>query len=329
MISKFGSFDGEDVMRAVLEDGDVSVNILNYGAVTQDWRVPLNGARRSVVLGFEEFNDYPKYSRSFGIIAGRVANRTKHGRFALDGVTYQLPVNPAGHHLHGGDRGLGKRLWNIEADGSRAVRLTYRSEDGEEGYPGSVEFKLDVRLDGNAVTYEMKAQPDRRTPINLAQHSYYNLGEGDVLDHKIRIPASTYTAVDEELIPTGELASVAGTHFDFRQAVTFGEIDPERLGIDLNLVLDDARDISAPAVEMSHGNGSSLTLWTDQPGVQVFNAPQMQVPVPGLNGKDCGPFSGLCLEAQHFPDSLNHDHFPSIIHSPDRPYHQRLVVEIK
>ena len=329
MIRKFGELDGRDVMRATLEDGDVSVSILNYGCITQDWRVPLGDRLQPCVLGFETFEDYPEHSRSFGIIAGRVANRTALGRFTLDGRAYQLPINNGPNHLHGGLLGLGRRLWSMEMDGRKSVQLSYRSPDGEEGYPASVDFTTTITLEGNALRYELSGVPDRVTPINLAQHAYYNLGGKDVLSHKIWMEADRYTPVDDTLIPTGAVASVSGHHFDFQKEVMIGEADPKRLGIDLNLVLKEGRDVKAPATIVTNQNGLQLTLWTDQPGIQVFDAPEMEIAVPGLDGQNYGPFSGLCLEAQKFPDALNHAQFPSILCSPNTPYHQDLVVEIK
>ncbi len=329
MIRKFGEFEGQDVNKAVLRNGDVSVSILNYGCVTQDWRVATPSGERPVVLGFEAFDDYPAHSRSFGILAGRVANRTAFGRFEMDGVAYQLPVNDAGHHLHGGVIGLGRRMWRMEADGDARIQLTYRSPDGEEGYPGAVDFTVTVSLDGHRLTYDMSGVPDRPTPINLAQHSYYNLGGGDhVRDHTLWLDAAQYTPVGPGLIPTGEILPVAGTHFDFQKASQMGAIDPAGLGIDLNMILSPDRDHGKPAAIVTHPGGLELKLWTDQPGLQVFNAPNLDVPVPGLEGKRYGSFCGLCLEAQHFPDALNHPHFPSIIATPDRPYRQKLTIEI-
>lgn len=322
MITQFGTHEGREVREAVLEDGETRVSILNYGCVTRDWRV------RGVpcVLGFDRFDDYPLHSRSFGIIAGRVANRTAFGRFGMAGETYQLAVKePGDHHLHGGVLGLGRRLWEMEADGDKAVRLAYHSPDGEEGYPGAVDFTVDIRLEGHALAYEMRGEPDRVTPINLAQHNYYNLdGGGDVLDHRLRLAASRYTPTDATLIPTGEIAPVDGHHFDFRSGETIGALDPDRTGTDLNLVLDAPGEVATLT-----GRDLTLTLSTDQPGVQVFNAPAMDVPVPGLDGIRYGPFAGVCLEAQHFPDALNQPSFPSILRSPDDPYIQNLRVEIR
>ncbi|MEM6467717.1 MAG: aldose epimerase family protein, partial [Pseudomonadota bacterium] len=282
-----------------------------------------------VVLGFDRFEDYPVHSKSFGIIAGRVANRTAHGRFTLNGETYQLARNNGAHHLHGGDVGLGRRLWEMEADGAGLV-LTYHSPDGEDGYPGAVTFEVKLRLDGGALTFEVSGQPDRPTPINLAQHNYYNLeGGGDVREHILQIAAPHYTPVDAGLIPTGEILPVAGTRMDFTTPKRVTQEDPNLQGIDLNLVLEAERDRSLPAAMLeSETTGLRLGLWTDEPGLQLFNAPQMDIAVPGIDGARYGRFAGLCLEAQHFPDSLNQPGWPSIIARPETPYHQRLVVEI-
>lgn len=326
-IRKVAELDGAAVNEAVLADGDVRLAVLNYGCVTRDWRV----RDIPVVLGFDEFDHYPLHSRSFGIIAGRVANRTAFGRFSLDGKDYQLAIGKPPHHLHGGQVGLGRRIWQMEADSAaNAIRLSYHSPDGEEGYPGNVDFTVTIGLHNNDVTYDMAASTDRPTPVNLAQHNYYNLsGTGDILDHRLQLAASRYTPVDDTLIPTGALEEVSGTHMDFREATAIGSIDRKRKGIDLNLVLDEGRDPDKPAAELSGPDtGLTLQMWTDQKGVQVFNAPQMDIPVPGLDGRHYGPFGGICLEAQAWPDALNQPDFPSIIVDPDSPYHQHLKIRI-
>ena len=328
MAENFGEHEGQTVRRATLESGQARVSVLNYGAVTQDWRILRAGQARPVVLGFERFEDYPKHSRSFGIIAGRVANRTAKGQFTLDGQSYQLPTNNGPNHLHGGTFGLGRCIWEMDAEGTRAVHLRYRSPEGEEGYPGTVDFELTVTLRDATLTYEMTARPDRPTPVNLAQHNYYNLGGETILEHQLHIAASQYTPVDDTLIPTGEIAPVQDTHFDFTAPTLIGAHAQARDGIDLNLVLDSDRDRSEPAATLKGPDGVRLSLWTDQPGVQVFNAPKMEIPVPGLDGRRYGPFSGLCLEPQKFPDALNQSHFPSVIATPEEPYRQRLAVEI-
>ncbi len=327
----FGKFEDRDVIEATLLSDVATVSILNYGCVVRDWQIHKTNGPVSVVLGFDEFEHYPQHSPSFGIVAGRVANRTARGRFRLDGIEYQLPINNGLNHLHGGNIGLGRRIWGLETDtNSNSVKLTYHSANGEEGYPASVKFTVIYRLQGARLTCEMKGEPNAPTPINLAQHSYYNLnGKGHVRDHLIQIAAPTYTPVDETQIPTGEVLPVKDTRFDFTQATTFNAADPDQIGVDHNLVLDAARDRGRPSATVySSQSNLQLKLWTEEPGLQLFNAPDMNIPVVGLNGNNYGPFSGVCLEAQHFPDSLNRPEWPSILSTPDNPYTQKLIVEI-
>jgi len=327
----FGRHDGQDVIEATLVDGDTAVSILNYGCVVRDWRVQSGQGEIPTVLGFDRFEDYPEHSRSFGVIAGRVANRTARGHFELDGKTYQLPINNGPNHLHGGLVGLGRRVWKLEPDtAGNAVHLIYHSPDGEEGYPGAVDFRMTYKLSGSALSLEMVGQPDQPTPINLAQHSYYNLnGAGDILQHRVEIRADRYTPTDETQIPTGEIAPVLGTRFDFRTETTCAANDPGSLGIDHNLVLEEDRNLVDPAATVrADKTDLVLRLWTHEPGVQMFNAPTMDIPVPGIGGRRYGKFGGLCLEAQHFPDSLHRPEWPSIISTPESPYYQKLIVDI-
>lgn len=330
MIATVGDYKGQEVREAVLESPAARVAILNYGCVIRDWRVQAGGRAVPCVLGFDGFAPYPEHSKSFGIIAGRVANRTAKGRFTLDGVTYQLPINNGPNHLHGGPEGLGTRIWEMEADGAQAVVLRYLSPDGEMGYPGAVAFEIRFALEGAVLGCEMAGRPDRPTPVNLAQHNYYNLnGAGDILGHRLEIAASRYTPVDETLIPTGEIVPVAGTQLDFRTAARVGARDPQRIGADHNLILDAGRGTDAPAAMLwSDDTGLRLRLWTDQPGIQLFTAKPMEIAVPGHDGVKYGPFGGLCLEPQHFPDSLNRPEWPGIIASPEAPYRQSLRMEI-
>ena len=324
-----GHYQGREVREAVLESAHARIAILNYGCVIRDWRVDADGRAVPCVLGFEDFEPYPAHSKSFSIIAGRVANRTARGRFSLDGVDYQLPVNNGPNHLHGGPEGLGKRVWEMEAD-EGSVTLAYHSPDGEMGYPGAVEFRVTFRLEGTRLTCEMTGRPDRPTPINLAQHNYYNLnGHGDILGHVLEVDAEAYTPVDDTQIPTGIIAPVDGTVLDFRRPTRIGDADPERIGADHNLVLREGRDISTPAAVLrSEETGLRLTVRTDQPGVQLFTAKPMEIAVPGHDGAAYGPYGGVCLEAQHFPDSLNRPDWPSIIATPERPYTQWLEMDI-
>lgn len=327
----FGRLNGRAVEEITLESADAAVSIIGWGASVRDWRVDSAGRSLPMVLGFRSLDDYATHARSHGAVVGRVANRTAGAAFELDGRTYQLDANEGRHHLHGGSGGIGRRLWEIEGDdAANAVRLFYRSPEGEMGYPGAVEFGVTYRLEGPQLVVEMIGTPDRPTPINLAQHNYYNLAGGaDVRDHVVRIAANSYTPVDEDGIPTGTIEPVSGTRYDFREPVSFEDSDPERQGVDINLVLDEARDPERPTAEVrSDWTNRVLRLWTDQPGLQVFNAPKQEIGAPGHDGQRYSRFSGLCLEPQHFPDSLHHPDWPSVIHTADTPYRQRLTVEI-
>ena len=327
----FGHHGGRAVEEVVLESADAAVAIISYGCTVRDWRV--DGARGSlpVVLGFPRFEDYALHARAHGAVCGRVANRTANGRFTVDGVSYELTRNDGAHHLHGGAVGLQRRVWDMEADSSAdAVQLSYASPDGEEGYPGALDFTVVYRLEGPRLVCEMTGRPDRPTPIALAQHSYYNLGGGgDVRDHVLWIDAPEFTPTDADLIPLGTISPVAGTRLDFTEQRSLSEADPEGSGYDNNLVLAPGRDTEKPAVRVScPRTGLALELWTDEPGLQLYDGAGVTIPVKGLGGARYGSFAGLCLEAQHFPDSLHNSEWPSIIRSPGMSYFQRLGVAI-
>lgn len=330
----FGRVDGVSVDKVVLESAEAAVSILNYGCVVQDWRVDGPEGSLPMALGFPKFESYQTASRSHGAIVGRIANRTANASFDLDGVTYPLTANNGPrqqHHIHGGAIGLGKRIWQMETDDSgAAVHLRYHSPDGEEGYPGAVDFAVTYRLDGATLICEMHGMPDRRTPINLAHHNYFNLGGGgDVRDHVLWIDSAKITPLDGENIPLGTIEPVEGTHYDFTSPRSIEQSDPERLGLDINYVLDPERDQDAPAGwARCPRTGLRIRVWTTEPGLQIFNAATMKVAAPGHEGETYGPFAGLCFEAQHYADSMHNPDWPSIIRSPEAPYYQRLAVEI-
>ena len=336
MQKKIGRHHARDVIEAVLEYGSHRVHLLNFGSVVRRW--VFDG--RDVVLGFDNFEDYLTHSRSFGILAGRVANRTCHGRFELGGREHQVSINNGPHHLHGGCTGLGERLWDMDVDtlGNR-VRLRYFSPHNEEGYPGNVQFTATWSLDAHGLHCKMQGVPDEPTPINLAQHSYYNLDahtpdidtnrKFDIRSHQLFVDADYYLPVDSELIPTGELLPVAGTRFDFRSLTSIEQRDRACQGHDHNLVLRADRDTEKPAARLVSGDGSiALSLTTQEPGIQLYSAAALSVPKNGIEGRPFVPYGGICLEAQHFPDSLNRPDFPSIIRGPEHPYEQNLSVQL-
>ncbi|ORE95733.1 aldose 1-epimerase [Stappia sp. 22II-S9-Z10] len=316
-IDVFGHHNGTPVLQATLVSDAATVSLISYGAAVQSWLVHGPNGPMQATLGFDTFVPYPEWSRSFGVIAGRIANRVRDGRFHLDGVAYQLDQNEGRNHLHGGSEGLGNRLWSLESDG-RAARLTYTSPDGHMGYPGTVHFTVDVVLDGPTLTFEMTGVPDRPTPIALAQHSYYNLG-GPAAEHVLHILAQDMTVTDAANVSTGELAPVAGTEYDFLTPRPIGDME-----LDANFCLAER----APAATLS-GRDMTLVLSTDRPGLQAYNSVTLpQIPVPGLGGAMYGPFHAVALEAQDWPDAVNHDTFPSIIATPDRPYRQTTSITI-
>ena len=259
-----------------------------------------NGRQANVVLGFdtpEEYRDNPRY---LGAIIGRYANRIANARFTLDGKTCQLAANNGPNHLHGGRTGFDKVVWRAACEVS-SLELRYRSPDGEEGYPGTLDVRVTyVLTDRNELVVDYFATTDKATPVNLTQHSYFNLaGDGDVFGHLLQIDADAITAVDENLIPTGVTSPVAGTPFDFRTLTRIGE---RRDGnYDHNFVLNGGVRVVEPK------SGRMLDMQTTEPGMQLYT----------------GYERGLCLETQHFPDSPNHAEFPSTILRPGSEYRSR------
>lgn len=327
---QFGKHEGKAVEEVTLDSGEARITIMNYGCAIRDWRVEAEGRAIPCVLGFEEFDHYLKHGKSHGAICGRVANRISNSSFSLGGQQYKLPPNEGAHHLHGGPKGLHTRVWDMEVDGDSGLQFTYLSPDGEMGYPGAVDFRVTMALSGTTLTMEMFGKPTEKTPINLAQHNYYNLnGEGDVLGQVLQIDADMYTPTDDELIPTGYMQPIGGTHMDFRTPVLVGERDHALAGIDANLILRDGHNPEKPVASLwSEDTGLELKIWSEENGLQVFNAPKMQESVPGHDGVVYGPFGGICLEPQNFPDAINKIDWPSVVHAPDNPYHQRLVLDI-
>lgn len=308
----------DQITSHVLRDGDTKVTVLSLGCAVMDWRV----RDRHVVLGYRTPEHYRQNPASMGVICGRVANRIAGAQFDLDGVTYSLPANASPHHLHGGPGGIGRRNWQMSRDGERAVEFRLLSEDGDQGYPGCVAFRVVMRLKGGRLTWKMEGVPDRMTPINLAQHLYFNLtGQGTVADHNLRIVADRYTPSGPDLVPLGRIDPVAGTAYDFRTPVRLGDGE----GWDGNLILTKGAD---PAAEVAVPDGMTLRLWTDRPGMQVYTANTLKHVLPEGPGAAHGRFAGLCLEAQDMPNAVNVPAFGSILCSPDAPYRQVTSIEI-
>jgi aldose 1-epimerase len=318
--------DGTEIDEVTLAAGDLSVKIINFGAVIRDVR--LAGVDYPLVLGFDRFEDYLDHSPHFGALAGRSANRIGGGRFTIDGVTYQLITNENGRtHLHGAGSGFGKRPWRLADHDGTSVTLKLSSAAGEDGYPGNVgaTCRYSIQAPGT-IRMEAEATTDAPTIVNLAQHSYFNLdGSPDILDHDVRIFADSYTPVDADKVPTGEIASVAGTDYDFRQERPIRRMkNGTRVLYDINYVVDhDKAAAPRPIARLaSKKSGVVLDVSSTEPGVQFYDGCMMHVPVPGLGGRPYGVAAGCCFEAQLFPDAPNHPNFLTSVLRPGETYRQ-------
>ncbi|HWA18680.1 MAG TPA: aldose epimerase family protein [Devosia sp.] len=332
-VRPFGTHEGKAVEEFTLtSDSGVEIKFISYGGALRSWKVPVAGKMRQVALGFEEFDSYPKHSPHFGALTGRVANRIAGASFEIDGKSYKTPANEGPNTLHGGPQGLGMQIWDATADEARnAVKFTHVSPDGAMGFPGEAKISATYRLWGNRLRLDFAATLDKVSPLSLVQHHYFNLGTGDdVLDHLYQVESSAYTEVDADLITTGNILEIApGAERDLRKPRTMRRADGSPVEHDGNYVLDSGRDTSRPvAIVVSPDKALTLRLWTDRPGLQVYNGVMTDVPVPGLDGKRYGKFSGFCLEDQSYPDSVHHPHFPSIWHGPLRPYAHWCEIEI-
>ena len=340
----FGTLpDGSPVERWTLTNRrGAQVRILSYGGIVQSLEVPdRHGALGNVALGYPDLGPYaagnPTY---FGALIGRYGNRIAKGRFTLDGHTYQLPVNDGPNSLHGGKVGFDKHIWSVEPahgpDPALVLKLT--SPDGDQGYPGTLHATVRYTWTGaNALHIEYQATTDKPTIVNLTNHTYFNLaGEGslDVYGHELQIDAARYTPVDSTSIPTGELAPVAGTPFDFRRPKPIGRDITEgsqqllyTQGYDHNWVLD--KGITATPERFARfaeqTSGRVMTVATTEPGVQFYSGNFMTGTFTGTSGRIYRQGSGLAFETQHFPDSPNHPNFPSTVLRPGRTYRSHTI----
>ncbi|AGP58072.1 aldose epimerase family protein [Streptomyces rapamycinicus] len=339
----FGTLsDGTEVDRWTIGCGRTRLRVLSYGGIVQALEIPdRHGRRANVSLGFDDLDSYVADSPYFGALIGRYGNRIARGTFTLDGKKYQLPINDGPNSLHGGDKGFDKRVWSVEPFRKGAdVGLTLRrmSPDGEMGYPGTLTVRVDYTLTAAGdfrIDYE--ATTDKATVVNLTNHTYYNLageGSGSVYDHRLEIAASRYTPVDKTLIPTGELAKVAGTPFDFRRAKEIGrdirEAHQQVLygqGIDHNFVLDKGIT-SRPEHFLTvtePESGRVMRIATTEPGVQFYTGNFLTGTFAGTSGRVYRQGDAFALETQHFPDSPNQPSFPSTVLRPGQTYRSTTV----
>ncbi|MFN3239988.1 MAG: aldose epimerase family protein [Planctomycetota bacterium] len=333
----FGSnSEGRPATLWTLRNGNVEVDVTDHGATLVAVRVPDRaGFLGDVILGFDDVAGYQSdRNQYFGCTTGRVCNRIANGEFSLDGYDYVLAKNNGPNHLHGGaERSLDKVTWNAErqrtADGAPALRFTYTSPDGEEGYPGELSIAVTYTLHADdRLRIDYEARTDKRTPVNLTNHAYWNLGgagSATVLDHTLQVDAARYTPTDATLIPTGEIAPVLGTPLDFQQPTALGLmiehlVDTPAAGYDHNLVLDGEAGTMRRVAELQHKpTGRSMVIETTEPSLQVYTG-NFLFGQTGKGGRTYPQRSAICLETQHHPDAIHHANFPDTVLEPGQTY---------
>lgn len=334
--------DGKQVALYTLKsESGLTAQVTNFGgAIVSLWVADKNGKYEDVVLGYDNIDNYieSKADRYLGPVVGRYANRIAKGKFTLDGKTYQLPINNNGQSLHGGLKGLDLVVWNVDAVTANSIALSYLSPDGEEGFPGNLNIKMVYTLTADnefKITYE--ATTDKATVVNLSNHSLFNLkgmGNGTILDHVLTINAARTTPVDNVLIPSGELASVEGTPFDFRNPTAIGErieADDVQLkngtGYDHNWVIDrkSEKDVELIASLYEPASGRFMEILTDQPALQFYSGNFFTGASVGKYGKALNYREAVALETQKFPDSPNHANFTNTRLNPGETYTQTCI----
>lgn len=331
--------DGQKVNKYTLQNfNGMEVDVLTYGGIISRWTAPnKNGLYENVVIGYDNLDQYLESTPYFGALIGRYGNRIDKGQFEIDGEVYQLDKNDGTNHLHGGNTGFDKVVWSASAheEDNRAVLvLEYFSKDGDGGYPGNLAVKIVYTLtNNNELIVDYEAETDKKTIVNMTQHSYFNLSadfNNTILDHELMLNADKIVVVNEILIPTGELAEVRGTPFDFTTAKIIGEdieVKDDQLvkgrGFDHCWVLNNQGSFGK-AAELYHPlSGRNLEVYTSEPGIQFYSGNFLDgtLPIPG--GGTYAPRTGLCLETQHYPDSPNQPDFPSVILEPGHKYQSR------
>ena len=323
----------------------IQMKVMDYGGIVVSIKTPdRNGEMDDIVLGFDSLAGYVQSSPYFGALVGRYANRIRKGKFTLDSATYSLAVNNGANALHGGIKGFDKVVWHAEQkqDSSGVgVVLTYTSKDGEEGYPGTLTVRVTYTLtDRDEFIIDYHATTDKATPVNLTQHSYFNLaggGSGDIRNHELTLDADAFIPVDTTLIPTGELKPVASTPFDFRKPIAIREQinkeDPQlsiARGIDHTFVINrSAPGLVHAARVVEPTSGRTLDVATTEPGIQVYTGNFLDGTISGKGGQLYRYRDAICLETQHFPDSPNQPKFPSAILKPGETYRQSQVFRFR
>ncbi|HEX4373018.1 MAG TPA: aldose epimerase family protein [Puia sp.] len=329
--TNWGNVDGKEVdLYTLTNNNGVEIKISNYGGTIASWITPdKNGNAGNIVLGFDSLSGYLAKPPYFGATIGRYGNRIANGKFKIGDTVYTLAKNNGKNHLHGGLKGFDKVVWNAStiSDSIPELILNYISKDGEEGYPGNLDVTVKFLLNNdNEFSIEYFAETDKPTPVNLTNHTYFNLSgnvSNDILQETLKIDASNYTPVDTTLIPTGEIKSVTGTPFDFMQPHKIGErIMQVPGGYDHNFVLNKKDSSLQFAASLTDSiSGRQLEIFTTELGIQFYSGNFLDGKIKNRDGKLINQHTGLCLETQHFPDSPNEPKFPSTILKPGEKYH--------
>ncbi|KAM9316987.1 galactose mutarotase [Gastrophryne carolinensis] len=319
--------EGAIVEKFHLETKTVMVEILSYGCIIRCLKTKdRHGHFSDIVLGFDDLEGYTNKHPYFGAVIGRVANRIAKGRFTVDDKEYTLPINNGPNSIHGGLKGFDKVLWSAK-EIENGVQFSYTSADGEEGYPGELQVCVTYTLVGSELAINYKAQTTKTTPVNLTNHSYFNLagqGSENIYDHEISIQAEHYLPVDDTMIPTGEIRPVQGTNFDLRKAVSLGSqiAKLEEIGFDHNFCLSESQKQQVCAKVHHKPSGRVLSVRTTQPGVQFYTANFLDGSLKGKSGTVYPKHSAFCLETQAWPDAVNKPQFPNVLLHPGEEYNQ-------
>jgi aldose 1-epimerase len=307
--------------------------ISNYGGTLLElWTPDRNGQSGDVILGYDSLAGYLQKSNPyFGALVGRYANRIRHGAFTIDDKNYTLPLNNGNNTLHGGIKGFDKVIWTVNQVNDSSLALSYSSKDGEEGFPGNLNVKVVYTITaGNGLMLDYTALSDKKTPVNLTNHAYFNLSAGKdstILDHDLTLYASKYTPVNDSLIPTGQISDVKNTPMDFLKSKKVGkDINDLKGGYDHNFVIDKKdSSMAKAAVLYDPHSGRRMEVWTTQPGIQFYTGNFLDGSLTGRDGRKIVKHGALCLETQHYPDSPNRPEFPNTILSPGQVFHESTV----
>ena len=327
----FGTIGSDSVFSYTLRNNHgIKVVITNYGGTLLElWSPDKTGTWGNVILGYDSLSGYMQKSNPyFGAIIGRFANRISHASFIIDGLTYTLASNDHGNTLHGGLRGFDKVIWTVNGVNDSSLALSYTSQDMEEGFPGRLNVKVVYSIqDNNALEINYTALTDKKTPVNLTNHAYFNLSAGKdstILNHELTIYSMKYTPVNDSLIPTGQLAMVKNTPMDFLKPKKIGkELGRVKGGYDHNFVIDKKNtELAIAASAYDPRSGRQMEVWTTQPGIQFYSGNFLDGNLTNRDGKRIPQHGAMCLETQHFPDSPNQPAFPNTILGPGQTFHE-------